>query len=356
MLLGAIAAIGVAILLPEPSRVPGAVATPLTVVPTWSGPPPQSIPGVLADGSSYLPRIYLNADTSVGIAESPDGRLQRVVLRAPGGRVTELRRLDGSDHPQFDGFAASGNTLVWAESVSQADAPVSTTLWRTDWRTGARPSIITSNTGDPNFFGGQFDLVVQNGRVYWAAVRPGNSAVTEIRSVPVGGGQVAIRRINGEYALSSWPWAVSVSGGRGTPVELLNMSTNKRIRVATQAAEVTACSPQWCRMAVLGDSSLIRIDLQRPDGSARRRIAGSEATPTIVDVALLDRWVPLKTDRSDGGAADGAGLSLYDVNTGRTDLVATAVANVQARAGMLWWSTGPDDELMWHAIDLRLLT
>jgi len=356
VLVAALAAVVVAIVLPEAARVPAPATPPLTVVPTWSGPAPLRVTGMLADGASYEPRIYLTADTSVGIADSGDGSPVRVILRGRAGRVTELRRLNGGDRPQFDGFAVSGDTLVWAESVSREDSPVSTTLWRTNWRTGARPSLITSKTGDPNFFGGQFDLLVQAGRVYWAAVGAGSTAVTEIRSVPLSGGQVSTKKINGEYALTTWPWAVSVAGGRGTPVELVNMSTNKRIKVPTNAAEISACSPQWCRMAVLGDNALVRIDLQRPDGTDRRRIAGNEATPTVVDVALLDRFVPLKTDRGDEASADGAGLSLYDITSGKTDLVATGVANVQARYGVLWWSTGTGDELMWFAIDLRALS
>jgi hypothetical protein len=107
-------------------------------------------------------------------------------------------------------------------------------------------------------------------------------------------------------------------------------------------------------MSVLNGDSVVRMDLQRVDGSDRRRIAGSEATPTIADVAVLDRFVPLATDRGDG--QPGVGLSLYDIETGRTDLVAVDAANIQARNGMLWWSTGVGPELRWHAVDLRTLT
>ena len=49
----------------------------------------------------------------------------------------------------------------------------------------------------------------------------------------------------------------------------------------------------------------------------------------------------------------GGGLSVYDLRTGRTELVASGVANVQGYGGMLWWSSGSGDELFWHALDLR---
>ena len=52
----------------------------------------------------------------------------------------------------------------------------------------------------------------------------------------------------------------------------------------------------------------------------------------------------------------GVGLSLYDITTGRTDLVAADIASVQGRGSMLWWSTGTGEELAWHCIDLRALS
>ena len=225
------------------------------------------------------------------MAESTDGAFLRVVLRIAGGAVTELRRVATALLPQFDGFNASGDTLVWAESVSQAGQAVRTTLWRTNWRTGAKPVAITSSTGEANFFGGQHDLVLRANRVYWAAVATGSAGGTEVRSVRVTGGQVTVSRVKGTYALSAWPWVVS-PGGRGTPVVLLNLNDSARITVPTSAAEIATCSPKWCRMGVLGGNTVVRFDVQRPDGSQRRRIAGDEATPSIVDVALLDRYVP----------------------------------------------------------------
>jgi hypothetical protein len=64
--------------------------------------------------------------------------------------------------------------------------------------------------------------------------------------------------------------------------------------------------------------------------------------------------VPLATDRGDGLAAS-TGLSLYDIDQDRIDLLAVGVANIQGRDGVLWWSTGIGDDLEWHALDLRTL-
>jgi hypothetical protein len=358
VLLLALVAIGRLLTLPMPDRGTKPSRDPLALVPTWSGPAPVSQPGTLPDGTLYEPRIYLTQDTSVGTAPTRDARHLRVLLRTATG-LTQLRRVPASDHPQFDGFTGSGADLIWAESISRADSPVRTSIWRANWRSGAEPVLVTSNTGDADFFQSQYDLLVHTGRVYWAAIGSGTSVATEVRSVPLRGGQVTIRRLAGEFALSAWPWAVSV-GGRATPVELVNLNDGRRIRVATNSTEAAACTPQWCRMTVLGgtergDDELIRIDLQRPDGSQRHRIAGSEATPSTSDVALLDRFVPLATDRNQSAADGGVGLSLHDIASGRTDLVAVSASNVQARDGVLFWSTGSGDSLTWHAIDLRTL-
>jgi hypothetical protein len=339
--------------LPDPTRAPAAPSgPPLAVEPTWAGPPPTDTAGTLGDGVEYLPRVFLDSATSVGIAMTADGRTVRVVLRGAGG-VTELHSVDADDHPEFDGFTVSGDTVVWAESLSPPEEPVTTTIWRANWRSGGRPVAVTTDTGSAAFYGGQYDLVVRSGRVHWVALLPGDRPATEVRSVRLGGGEVTIDRLDGEFALSAWPWAVSASPGRGTPVELVNLTSDQRLRVPTQVGEAAVCAPTWCRMSVLNGVAVVRLDLLRVGGTERRRIAGGEATPTIVDVSVLDRFVPLATDRGDGQA--GVGLSLYDIESGRTDLVAVDAANIQARNGMLWWSTGSGPELVWHAVDLRTL-
>lgn len=349
----AVVAVARLLTLPEPVHAPVAEsAAPLTVLPNWTGPAPVNLPGLLGDGTTYAPRIYLSAQDSVGIAQTADGKFWRVLLRGTGGVLTELHRVAATELPQFDGFAAGGEVVVWAESASRAGGDIRTTLWRANWHTGAKAAQITANTGEANFLNREYDMVVEAGRVSWAAVGTGEQ--TEIRSVALTGGQVTILRLAGQWALTAWPWAVSLAGGRGTSVDLLNLTSRQQVKVGTAGAEIATCNPSWCRMAILGaNNELVRIDLQKPDGSQRRRIAGNEATPTITDVAMLDRFVPLKTDRGDNGPVSEVGLSLYDLTLDRTDLIASGVANVQGYNGVLWWSTGAGDQLVWHAVDLR---
>jgi hypothetical protein len=331
---------------PAPVPPPFPVAQPtMPALPRWSGPDPVRMPGVLADGSQYQPRLFLPTGASVGLA---DGDL---VLVNPGEDPTVLRPAT-ADQVHYDGFVTSGDTLVWAESVSRPDAPVSTMLWRTNWRTRTQPRQVVTDTGEVSFRGGQHDIVVHDGRAYWAAVGGGDEPTTEVRSVPLTSGRVSVRTVAGEYALAAWPWLVGVGGGRGTTIPLLNLDTGERISVGTDASEVTTCGPVWCRVGVLGDNALIGLDVQRPDGTQRRRVAGPEATAAIVDVALVDRFVPLIVDRGDA-TRPGTGLGLYDIAADRVELVAEEAADVQGRDGVLWWSVGSGAALAWYALDLR---
>jgi hypothetical protein len=131
--------------------------------------------------------------------------------------------------------------------------------------------------------------------------------------------------------------------------------SDKRVKLATTPQEVARCSPTWCRVVVLGgDAVPIRIDLQHPDGTQRRPIAGADANAVVADVALLDRFEPLGV----AGPPDSVGrtLVLYDIAADRIVTVASEVDIIRARQGVLWWSTGTGTDLVWHSLDLRTLT
>jgi len=72
-----------ALALREPVRE---TATPTdTMTPTWDGPATVDIPGVLDDGATYSPRLFLDPQTSVGVATAQDGAVRVILARAPGG-------------------------------------------------------------------------------------------------------------------------------------------------------------------------------------------------------------------------------------------------------------------------------
>jgi hypothetical protein len=93
-----------------------------------------------------------------------------------------------------------------------------------------------------------------------------------------------------------------------------------------------------------------RLDLMRPDGSDRHRIAGGTASAAVSDVALLDRFEVFSTVD-----ATGRSLLVYDERSRSSTLVADNTSQVLARGGMLWWQTGEQDTAEWHALDLRTL-
>jgi hypothetical protein len=324
---------------------PDATAS-LTGLAPWTGPAPSSLAARLGDGTAYQPRVFATATDSVGVALTVDGSAWRVLSRM-AGRLIELRRVPVVDAPQFNGFAIDHNTVAWAETLVGGAANPQTTIWQADWRTGTA-ARVTSNTGNAAFSGDPHDLVVSDGRVSWAAEVP--PADTEIRSVALSGGQVDVMRLHGLFKLTTSPWAVTPGAGGGVPIQLVNLRTDQRSSVPTGAAEIGTCGPVWCRMVVVANTALVRLDLQRPDGTQRHRVAGAEATPAIDEVALLDRFVPLKVDERDDR---GPGLALYDIRTDQTALVATGVDHVQGAGAFVWWTTGEDPNLTWHALDLR---
>jgi hypothetical protein len=298
--------------------------------------------------------VYLDAQTSVGTAATPDRTAIRVVLVRAGGAVAgELHRVPATENPQFAGFTADGETLVWAESTASAQARSQTRLWRAAWRTAAPATLLTADTGDIVLFSSQHDLVLADGRVHWAAAARTAEPVTETRSVPLAGGAVAVRTVPGAFAHTGWPWLVSAGSGQAGPVELVNLASGERRKVAASGTELVTCSPEWCRVLVLSATGgAARIDLMRPDGSQRRRVAGSSASAAVIDIGVAGRFEVLSVGN---GATATQQLLLYDARDDRLVLVAGTVGTVQSRGGLLWWSTGDDEALVWHALDLRNL-
>jgi hypothetical protein len=325
-----------------PSAQAGTVAT------TWPGARQAAAPALLADGTTFTPLLYVDVTTAVGSAPSADKSTGRLLLRTGADQPRELHRVPADRNPQFAGLMATGDDVVWAESTADASGHAETRIMKASLKSAAPARSLTADTGDAIFFNSQYDLVVAGGRVHWAAAAQRADVVTEVRSVALTGGKVTVRTVPGAYAMSAWPWLVSAGSGQAGPVDLVNLDTGGTVRVPAAQAELVACSPAWCRVLVItGTGGPARIDLMHPDGSGRQRMAGGQASASIADVALLDRFEVLsQNDRQ---------LQLYDAKTKRTVQVAAGVGMVFARGGVLTWSTGDNEALVWHALDLRTL-
>jgi hypothetical protein len=336
-------------------RRPAVDTGPIPAARAWPAAQRADVPGSLPDGPAYQPVLFLDARTSVGTAPSPDATALRLVLRAADGTVRELRRLPMDASPRYAGFTVAGDELAWAESVTDAQGRGRTRMWLADLRGGRPPRQLTADTGQVAFFNSQYDMVIADGRLHWVAARPGRDAVTEIRSVPLTGGKVSVRTERGPWALTAWPWLVSASSGQSGPVQLRDLRARKVFDVDVAPTELVTCSPVWCRVLVLSGDGPARIDLVRPDGTDRQRVAGATATASVVDVAVLDRFELLSVTGPDAAPTSSQQLLAYDLTTGRTVDVATGVGMVLCRGGVLWWSTGEDDATVWHTVDLRTL-
>jgi hypothetical protein len=330
---------------------PPAPAAPQAAAAAWPRVQQADTSGALADGPLYEPRLFVDARASVGTAPSPDGTALRLVLRAADGALRELRRLPLADNPQFDGFTLAGGTLAWAETVTAGDRG-RTRMYVVDLRAATPARPLTADTGDVVFFGSDYDLVIARGRLHWAASGDGGRS-TELRSVALTGGPIDTRTERGSWAQAAWPWLVSGGADRIGAVQVRNRDDGRTTDVPLSGVESTVCSAVWCRVLVQGAGGLDRIDLMRPDGTDRRRIADGSAGAAVVDVAALDRFEILAVAGPDDAVVTSARLMVYDIATGRIVDVADGVDNVMCRGGVLWWSTGTDDLTMWHALDLR---
>ncbi|GGQ59920.1 hypothetical protein [Couchioplanes azureus] len=313
----------------------------------WPGAARAEIPGNLPDGPVYQPLLFLDARTSAGTAPSPDGTAVRLVLRGADGTPRELRRRPLDSHPEFATMTVSGTDLVWTESAGGGP----TELWAAS-TSGTGVRRLTRDTGNPLFFGSQWDVVIAEGRAWWAASAE-ETDVTEIRSVPLAGGSVTVRREPGTWALTSWPWLTDGSGDQTGTTRLRSLTAPEERRVTSSGTELATCGPAWCRVLVLTSAGPARIDAMRPDGGDRRRIADGTAAAAIPDVALLDRFEILSEANPNSALTGTEGLTVHDLRDRRTVEVGAAVSAAYARNGVLWWSTGDQDSLVWHTLDLR---
>ncbi len=314
----------------------------------WPGVQRADLPGAVPDGPRYQPLHFTDARTSVGTAVSPDGSRLRLVRRAADGALRELRSLPLGRNPQFTAVTAAGDDLAWAELVEGQP----TRVWAVDLRADAAPRPLAADAGNVLFFDSQYDMVIADGRVHWAAGSP-DGRDTEIRSVPLAGGPVDVRTERGAWALTAWPWLVNGVAEQSGTTTLRNLATGVARRVQTGPTELVSCSPAWCRVTVTAGTDQARIDVMRPDGTERRRVAGGRVSAALTDVVPLDRFEVVAEPDPNIDLTGTHRLLVHDL-VRRTTVSLGAGANAAVyRGGVLWWSTGDRDALVWHTLDLR---
>lgn len=322
---------------PPPDPVAG---TRVTIEQAW----PDAERADLRD-LTVAPVHFLDATTAVGTVTA-GGRVKLLIEK--DGIARELRDLPAGGDPRFEGMTASGGRLFWAESVN--GRPVE--IW-TVGQDGADPRRLTADTGNTLFYGNQHDLVVAGGRVHWVAGE--GDVSTQIRSVPVTGGEVTVREEKGQWALSAWPWLTDDTGGQSGTVRMRDLNDGREVTVPFSGAEWGMCGPAWCRVSVMTGEGTARLDLMRPDGSQRRRVAGTDSQAAVNDVAVLDRFEILSIPGPNSDLTGTAALLVHDLETGRDVPLAIAADLAATKDGMLWWSTGGQETAVWHTLDLRTI-
>jgi hypothetical protein len=316
----------------RPAPEPATLTDVRKLAQVWPSARIATSPVRLPDGTDYTPQLYLTADTSIGTA--PGAGTTRLVLRRGADPPRELRQA-----LEFAAFTTDGSQVYWAETSAGADGRAVTSLWRAD------PVVqLVPDAGPAMFATSQYALQVAAGSLHWITAGPDDQNTTGLRSVPAAGGAVGVRPLPGLFALSAWPWLVSTSSARG-PLDLLDIDTGQRVRVPVAAAETAVCGPTWCRLRVVTQSGVSRLDLMRPDGSDRHRIAGGTFTASAPDVALLDRFEVMS------GGDRVRSLRLYDEKRRTIVAVADDATGITARDGKLWWSSAGS----WHVLDLATL-
>ncbi|MDI1460134.1 hypothetical protein QEZ54_04055 [Catellatospora sp. KI3] len=308
------------------------------------------LPGTLPDGAPYTPVYFLDAQRSVGTAPTPDEAAVRLLL-LNAGQQRVLATVPRERAPEFAGFTTDGTTLAWLELTSDSDGAAHTRVMAAAVAAGAAREL-TADTGNVVLFDKQGDLSLHDGQLSWIS-DIGKPDVSAVFTMPLAGGKPQHREVPGAWSISAWPWLVSEDTADGTPVRLRDLVGGAETTVAARSGEMLSCSPAWCRSSTIGsDDATTTIELRRPDGTGAVRTAAGSVAAAVTDIAMLDRYEVYSRAASDYSATE---LLLYDLKTAKLSRVAPVANQVVARDGILWWSTGDNETLAWHVLDLRAL-
>jgi hypothetical protein len=372
-LLGAVALIGVLLAIPGPrrpvTRPPAVPAGARAAAPAGSASPPPGptlaevwphahtvgFPAIVGGGDAFNPLAIVDPDLAIGaVTDTASTRYSLAVVSSAGAvRVLETHPADQA--PSVDAITATAADFFWMDTLLDAAGTSHTSLWRAA-RAGGPARLLTADVGKALFANSGYDLQVVGDHLCWVAAPAGGGHRTELRSVPLTGGRVRIRPLPGDEVLTAWPWVTSSPGATGSRVALDNLATGAHLVVPAPPNQQLTCTPSWCRMLAANVQDATEIDLVRPDGTDRRRIGDADASAVADDVALRDRFEALATPTPTSSPAIVIELlRLYDIAHHRSVLVSAGASNAGARGDYVWWATGDNETLAWHALDLRSL-
>ncbi|MDQ1653336.1 MAG: hypothetical protein QOI35_2536 [Cryptosporangiaceae bacterium] len=319
----------------------------------WPAARPFAIPSVLPGGSPFRPKLVLNPSATVGVATSPDKRRVSLVIASGSGSARTLRT-GTAGLVSFAAITAYGDQLFWLDNDIGTSGQQHTSLWSARVAGAGPPQRLAADVATPNVDGTRYSLQLDGGRLYWADSQQLDATVTRLRSIPVEGGQVTTRTVPGRWQLSAWPWLATLPSP-GKPAALLNLVTGARTEVRARAGEALLCGPSWCRVTAGDVRQPQDTTLMRPDGTHSQRIATGGTTAITDEVALQGHFEPLGGAVNPNGITTATPLTLYDLRTASTVLIDPAATDARASGDYLWWSSGDNETLSWHGLDLRAL-
>jgi hypothetical protein len=349
-------AAGTLVVLPSP-RTPTrpTPAGPASLAQVWPDARTIDVPAALPDGRTFEPSLVLDEHTVVGMTTDAAGNATSLVALSTADATypRALQAFDATDGGSVDAVTEAAGQIYWMAGTTDTTGNRHTTLRRAD-RAGGVVRTLTTNTGEPAYYGSQYDLQVAGGGVYWTATGPGDPPTTELRTISIDGGPVTVRPLDGTYQLTAWPWLTSLILPE-QPTILLNASTGQRDIITPKPGEQLTCGPTWCRAVTFGShSDSLVVTLRRRDDSAATRVNADGEDAITVDIAVLDRFELLSAPLAVQQASTSQKLSIYDLKTDQHIPIAVTTG-LGTHGSWLWWSTGDNETRTWHLLNLATL-
>ncbi|MFI6297157.1 TolB family protein [Nonomuraea sp. NPDC050790] len=320
----------------------GASAQPSPAVDgTGQAPPPiekvwpeavRKIPAKLPDGRAYHPQLLLDDDTLLVMTGVSDGRRQflwRYDLRT--GRPTRVAEIPPTKGSAIfaDGVAAGGGNIVWWASYKEAGGPRVARIWTVPAAGGSPRRVADVPLGNVMKQGHINGLQVAGSDVVFAYEKGG------VHRVPLSGGTPRPVKGAERHHVLEWPW-VGAHHGKAIFRELLNVETGERRDAVVKADEEVRCGVERCA-GVAVRNRIVKVERPR-DPSGKEIRCGTKRCPDTVRSQTvvrrfvrdrdgsLERELPSGFQRGDDAGLErffkvdrqGSGLSLYDVDTGRS--------------------------------------
>jgi hypothetical protein len=242
-------------------------------------------------------------------------------------------------------------------STTGSDGTGTESLWRIPRTAAGMPVLMTADAGEALFQGSVNDLQVNDGMLRWVASSAQDPSRTELHAIPLSGGVQQVRTLQGQYTLSTYPMLYSGELIDPAKPELTNALTGQVTPIHTAQDNGVACDPLWCVMASSDDTGANTVELCHPDGTGLQRLGDANTSLVAIDPTLLDRFVPLSEQTAAMAATPNPTeqLFLYDIATHRSVEITGFATGTAAAGQWLWWSTGDNETLTWHALDISTL-